>query len=119
MLLDNGGDAVFTFTPKRRNHAYQTYLRAILLVADHPNEQDLAAGEAIPDGARVVDLGDAVIVPGLIDPMSAIVPASLRKGRIFLSFLSNTADSAASFRAICRLCGVNMTLAARPDVQLR
>lgn len=28
MLLDNDGDAVFIFTPKRKNHAYQTYLRA-------------------------------------------------------------------------------------------
>ena len=28
MLLDNGGDAVFIGTPKRRNHFYQAYLRA-------------------------------------------------------------------------------------------
>lgn len=29
MLLDNNGDAVFIFTPKRRNHAYTMYQRAI------------------------------------------------------------------------------------------
>jgi len=29
MLLDNDGDAVFIFTPKRRNHAYQFYQRAV------------------------------------------------------------------------------------------
>jgi hypothetical protein len=28
MLLDNDGDAVFIFTPKRRNHAYRHYMRA-------------------------------------------------------------------------------------------
>ena len=28
MLLDNGGDAIFIFTPKRRNHAYKMYNRA-------------------------------------------------------------------------------------------
>lgn len=28
MLLDNDGDAVFVFTPQRRNHAYHAYLRA-------------------------------------------------------------------------------------------
>ena len=28
MLLDNDGDAVFIFTPKRKNHAYLHYLRA-------------------------------------------------------------------------------------------
>ncbi len=28
MLLDNDGDAIFIFTPKRRNHAYTMYLRA-------------------------------------------------------------------------------------------
>ncbi len=28
MLLDNGGDAVFIFTPKRRNHAYHLFARA-------------------------------------------------------------------------------------------
>lgn len=28
MLLDNDGDAVFIFTPQRRNHAYHHYLRA-------------------------------------------------------------------------------------------
>jgi hypothetical protein len=28
MLLDNDGDAVFIFTPKRRNHAHKLYLRA-------------------------------------------------------------------------------------------
>lgn len=28
MLLDNDGDAVFIFTPKRRNHAWKTYQRA-------------------------------------------------------------------------------------------
>lgn len=28
MLLDNDGDAVFIFTPKRRNHAYKLYQRA-------------------------------------------------------------------------------------------
>jgi hypothetical protein len=28
-LLDNDGDAVFIFTPKRRNHAYQFYQRAV------------------------------------------------------------------------------------------
>ena len=28
MLLDNDGDAVFIFTPKRRNHAFQMYQRA-------------------------------------------------------------------------------------------
>lgn len=28
MLLDNDGDAVFIFTPNRRNHAHQMYLRA-------------------------------------------------------------------------------------------
>lgn len=28
MLLDNGGDAVFIFTPKRRNHAYALYVKA-------------------------------------------------------------------------------------------
>lgn len=29
MLLDNNGDAVFIFTPKRKNHAYKLYQRAI------------------------------------------------------------------------------------------
>jgi hypothetical protein len=29
MLLDNDGDAVFIFTPKRKNHAWQLYNRAI------------------------------------------------------------------------------------------
>lgn len=29
MLLDNDGDAVFIFTPKRRNHAFQMYQRAV------------------------------------------------------------------------------------------
>lgn len=29
MLLDNDGDAVFIFTPKRRNHAYTMYQRAV------------------------------------------------------------------------------------------
>ena len=29
MLLDNNGDAVFIFTPKRRNHAFHTYQKAI------------------------------------------------------------------------------------------
>ena len=29
MLLDNNGDAVFIFTPKRKNHAWQLYNRAI------------------------------------------------------------------------------------------
>jgi hypothetical protein len=29
MLLDNNGDAVFIFTPKRKNHAYALYQRAI------------------------------------------------------------------------------------------
>lgn len=28
MLLDNDGDAIFIFTPKRRNHAYKLYQRA-------------------------------------------------------------------------------------------
>lgn len=28
MLLDNDGDAVFIFTPKRKNHAYQMFVRA-------------------------------------------------------------------------------------------
>jgi hypothetical protein len=28
MLLDNDGDAVFTFTPVRKNHAYRLYLKA-------------------------------------------------------------------------------------------
>lgn len=28
MLLDNDGDAIFIFTPKRRNHAYEHYRRA-------------------------------------------------------------------------------------------
>lgn len=29
MLLDNNGDAVFIFTPKRRNHAWRMYQRAV------------------------------------------------------------------------------------------
>lgn len=29
MLLDNDGDAVFIFTPKRKNHAFTTYARAV------------------------------------------------------------------------------------------
>lgn len=29
MLLDNNGDAIFIFTPKRKNHAYKLYQRAI------------------------------------------------------------------------------------------
>ncbi len=29
MLLDNDGDAVFIFTPKRRNHAFRMYQRAV------------------------------------------------------------------------------------------
>lgn len=29
MLLDNGGTAVFIFTPKRRNHAYRLWVRAM------------------------------------------------------------------------------------------
>jgi hypothetical protein len=29
MLLDNGGTAVFIFTPKRRNHAYRMWVRAM------------------------------------------------------------------------------------------
>jgi hypothetical protein len=29
MLLDNDGDAIFTFTPKRKNHAYAMYNRAL------------------------------------------------------------------------------------------
>lgn len=29
MLLDNDGDAIFTFTPKRKNHAYAMYVRAM------------------------------------------------------------------------------------------
>lgn len=29
MLLDNNGDAWFIFTPKRKNHAYRLYLRAL------------------------------------------------------------------------------------------
>ena len=29
MLLDNGGDAAFIFTPKRKNHAYAMYQRAV------------------------------------------------------------------------------------------
>jgi hypothetical protein len=29
MLLDNDGDAVFIFTPKRRNHAFQIYNKAV------------------------------------------------------------------------------------------
>jgi hypothetical protein len=29
MLLDNGGDAIFIFTPKRKNHAFQLYQRAV------------------------------------------------------------------------------------------
>lgn len=29
MLLDNDGDAVFIFTPKRRNHAFRMYARAV------------------------------------------------------------------------------------------
>jgi len=29
MLLDNDGDAVFIFTPKRRNHAFQLYQKAV------------------------------------------------------------------------------------------
>jgi hypothetical protein len=29
MLLDNGGDAIFIFTPKRKNHAFHLYQRAI------------------------------------------------------------------------------------------
>ena len=29
MLLDNDGDAVFIFTPKRRNHAFELYTKAI------------------------------------------------------------------------------------------
>jgi len=28
MLLDNGGDAIFIFTPKRKNHAHAAYVRA-------------------------------------------------------------------------------------------
>jgi hypothetical protein len=28
MLLDNNGDAIFTFTPKRKNHAYAMWVRA-------------------------------------------------------------------------------------------
>ena len=28
MLLDNDGDAIFIFTPKRKNHAFHTYVRA-------------------------------------------------------------------------------------------
>lgn len=27
MLLDNGGDAIFIFTPQRKNHAYQMFMR--------------------------------------------------------------------------------------------
>jgi len=29
MLLDNDGDAIFTFTPQRKNHAYQMYVNAL------------------------------------------------------------------------------------------
>lgn len=29
MLLDNDGNAIFTFTPKRKNHAYQMYINAL------------------------------------------------------------------------------------------
>lgn len=29
MLLDNNGDAAFIFTPKRKNHAYQLFVRAL------------------------------------------------------------------------------------------
>lgn len=29
MLLDNDGDAIFTFTPKRKNHAYAMFVRAM------------------------------------------------------------------------------------------
>jgi imidazolonepropionase-like amidohydrolase len=44
----------------------------IVIVRDGSVESVLKDGEKLPDGAELTDFGDAVIVPGLVDPLSAI-----------------------------------------------
>ncbi len=45
----------------------------ILLVRGGKVEAVVAASHPIPDGAETVDLGDAVVIPGLVNPMTGIV----------------------------------------------
>ncbi len=52
-----------------------------LVVRDGRVEAVLAKDAPVPDGAEVVDLGAAVVWPGLVDPLSAITAGPSRGGR--------------------------------------
>jgi hypothetical protein len=52
----------------------------ILVVRDGTVEAVLDAAAAVPEGAEVVDLGQAVILPGLVNPLSSISEADLGGG---------------------------------------
>ena len=51
-----------------------------LLVRSGKVEKVLGADAKLPEGARVVDLKEAVILPGLVNPLSAISQANYRSG---------------------------------------
>lgn len=51
-----------------------------LLVREGKVENVLAGDAKLPEGAEVVDLGAAVILPGMVNPLSAISKANYRSG---------------------------------------
>ncbi|MBI4603314.1 MAG: hypothetical protein HY721_15275, partial [Planctomycetes bacterium] len=54
----------------------------ILVVRGKLVEAVLPGSESPPAGAEVVDLGDAVVLPGLVNPLSAISEGNYRRGGV-------------------------------------
>jgi len=54
--------------------------RGALLVRGAKVERVLAEGDEIPEGAEVIDLGGATVLPGLVNPLSGITHSSGRRG---------------------------------------
>ena len=52
----------------------------LLIVRDGKIEDVLGGDAKVPEGAKVVELGDTVILPGLVNPLSAISQNNYRSG---------------------------------------
>ncbi|MEE3181409.1 MAG: hypothetical protein VX288_05820, partial [Planctomycetota bacterium] len=78
--LAAGEDLVAYKAARIVSKAGESVSPGFLLVRKGKVEKVLGADAKLPDGARVVDLKEAVILPGLVNPLSAISQANYRSG---------------------------------------
>ena len=78
--LAAGEDLVAYKAARIVSKAGQSVSPGFLLVRSGKVEKVLGTDAKLPDGARVVDLKEAVILPGLVNPLSAISQANYRSG---------------------------------------